>query len=154
LYRLNVFPIEIPPLRERTDDIPLLVSLFVSGLARRHAKPLRGFSARSMARLTAYSWPGNVRELQNVVERAAILASGPVLEVESSFVGTAPEIDDSSRPGPTLDNVQRAHIRSVLKMTGGVVEGAKGAATILGLHPNTLRSRMRKLGIAPSQPDA
>ena len=151
LYRLNVFPIEVPPLRERKSDIPLLVGLFVSTLGRRLGKPLHGFSARGMERLMEYSWPGNVRELQNVVERAAILSAGPVLEPERSFMssGQAPASDQRTvvGSGDTLDNIQRAHIVAVLKMTGGVVEGAKGAATILGLHPNTLRSRMKKLGI-------
>jgi formate hydrogenlyase transcriptional activator len=150
LYRLNVFPIAIPPLRRRRDDIPPLVSLFVSALARRLGKPLRGFSPRSMERLLAYSWPGNVRELQNVVERAAILASGPVLEVESTFMEVARDVDRISDTG-TLDSVQRKYIESVLNKTGGVVEGSKGAAAILGIHPNTLRSRMRKLGIPTSR---
>jgi len=151
LYRLNVFPIDIPPLYARKSDIPLLVGLFVSGLSRRLGKPIQGFSARGMEQLMAYSWPGNVRELQNVVERAAILAAGPVLEPDRSFIASVPsalELVSGGGSGETLDHVQRAHIVSVLKMTGGVVEGAKGAATILGLHPNTLRSRMRKLGIS------
>jgi transcriptional regulator with GAF, ATPase, and Fis domain len=103
-----------------------------------------------MERLMAYGWPGNVRELQNVVERAAILASGPVLELERSFMAAPLAAQDQTAivgAGDTLDNIQRAHIVAVLKTTGGVVEGAKGAATILGMHPNTLRSRMKKLGI-------
>jgi predicted ATPase/transcriptional regulator with GAF, ATPase, and Fis domain len=150
LYRLNVFPIEVPPLRDRKSDIPLLVGLFISTLARRLGKPLHGFSARAMDRLMMYSWPGNVRELQNVVERAAILASGPVLEPDRSFMTGSPPAADHAAAlgmGDTLDNIQRAHILAILKTTGGVVEGAKGAATILGMHPNTLRSRMKKLGI-------
>jgi predicted ATPase/transcriptional regulator with GAF, ATPase, and Fis domain len=152
LYRLNVFPIQIPPLRARTEDIPLLANLFARGLARKLGKPIHGFSARSMERLMAYSWPGNVRELQNVVERAAILAAGPILEVDASSM-----VEESGPPGATaagradtLDRVQREHIVAVLQSTGGVVEGARGAATILGLHPNTLRSRMKKLGITPA----
>ena len=151
LYRLNVFPIQIPPLRARKSDIPLLATLFVSGLSRRLGKPIQGFSTRSMEQLVAYSWPGNVRELQNVVERAAILSPGPVLEVDRSFMqgGGQPADSASNRTGETLDHVQRAHIIAVLQSTGGVVEGARGAATILGLHPNTLRSRMKKLGISP-----
>jgi formate hydrogenlyase transcriptional activator len=151
LYRLNVFPIEIPPLRERRSDIPLLAGLFASGLARKLGKPIQGFSVRSMERLTTYAWPGNVRELQNVVERAAILADGPVIDVERAFMDGQ---TDPTRPirtaGDTLDDVQRAHIVAVLQSTAGVVEGAKGAAAVLGLHPNTLRSRMKKLGIAPT----
>ena len=146
-----MFPIEVPPLRDRKSDIPLLVGLFVSTLARRLGKPLHGFSARGMERLLDYSWPGNVRELQNVVERAAILAAGPVLEPERSFMSgsqtPAGGQPSSVGSGDTLDNIQRAHIVAVLKTTGGIVEGAKGAASILGVHPNTLRSRMKKLGI-------
>jgi len=149
LYRLNVFPIEIPPLRERRSDIPLLASLFASGLARRLGKPIQGLSVRSMERLTAYSWPGNVRELQNVVERAAILAASPVIEVERAFMDAGSDATGPAGDG-TLDQVQRAHIIAVLQSTGGVIEGARGAATILGLHPNTLRSRMKKLGITSS----
>jgi predicted ATPase/transcriptional regulator with GAF, ATPase, and Fis domain len=149
LYRLNVFPVAVPPLRERPGDIPLLAGFFVSGLARKLGKPLKGFSTRSMERLMQYSWPGNVRELQNVVERSAILAQSPVLEVESGFAADSARIPAApvSRERSTLDEIQRAHILSVLKSTGGIVEGARGAATILGLHPNTLRSRMKKLGI-------
>jgi formate hydrogenlyase transcriptional activator len=157
LYRLNVFPIPVPPLRQRRGDVPLLVSLFVTGLARKLGKPLQGFSARSMERLTEYAWPGNVRELQNVVERAAIVAQGPVLELDHTFVGGASSVTadaDRLRDGRTLDQMQRSHIVEVLRMTGGVVEGARGAASILGLHPNTLRSRMKKLGIAIPRPNA
>jgi formate hydrogenlyase transcriptional activator len=161
LYRLNVFPIDVPPLRERPSDIGLLVGFFSSGLARRIGKPIQGFSTRSMERLTRYSWPGNVRELQNVVERAAILAQGPVLDLEATILGDAPappEVPPPAEsatsvlsPGP-LQEMERLHILNVLKSTNGVVEGARGAATILDMHPNTLRSRMKKLGIAPSTP--
>ncbi|HXW05336.1 MAG TPA: sigma 54-interacting transcriptional regulator [Vicinamibacterales bacterium] len=155
LYRLNVFPISVPPLRRRRNDVPLLAGLFVTGLARKLGKPLERFSARSMERLMDYSWPGNVRELQNVVERAAIVARGPILELDPAFAGVDPAAPaEPERPpdGKTLDQVQRSHIVEVLKMTGGVVEGTKGAATILGLHPNTLRSRMKKLGITVPRP--
>ncbi|PYQ97829.1 MAG: hypothetical protein DMF96_13200 [Acidobacteria bacterium] len=157
LYRLNVFPIVVPPLRDRPSDIGLLVGFFSSALARRIGKPIQGFSARSMERLTRYSWPGNVRELQNVVEHAAILAQGPVLDLEGTILDDLVVASEAS-PGAersttvlsaeSLEDVQRLHILSVLKSTGGVVEGARGAATILGMHPNTLRSRMKKLGIA------
>jgi formate hydrogenlyase transcriptional activator len=160
LYRLNVFPIDVPPLRERTSDIRLLVGFFSSALARRIGKPIQGFSARSLERLTRYSWPGNVRELQNVVERAAILAQGPVLELEGAILNDVlvaseapPARAESSMTAidqESLDDVQRLHIINVLKSTKGVVEGARGAATILGMNPNTLRSRMKKLGIATS----
>jgi formate hydrogenlyase transcriptional activator len=159
LYRLNVFPIKVPPLRERKSDIALLVGFLTTGLARKLGKPIRGFSARSMQHIMNYSWPGNVRELQNVVERAAILAQGPTLELEGVFLGGEAPADAAAAikrdgiavpRGNTLDDVQRLHILSVLKTTEGVVEGAAGAATILGVNPNTLRSRMKKLGIAPA----
>jgi formate hydrogenlyase transcriptional activator len=159
LYRLNVFPIEVPPLRQRTSDIALLVGFLTTALARKLARPLRGFSARSMQHLMSYSWPGNVRELQNVVERAAILAQGPTLELEGIFLGgeSLPEAVSPARAAggsvtglETLDDVQRLHILTVLKTTEGVIEGAGGAAKILGLNPNTLRSRMKKLRIAPT----
>jgi formate hydrogenlyase transcriptional activator len=157
LYRLNVFPITVPPLRERASDIPLIAAFFTASLARKLGKPIRGFNARSMERLVRYTWPGNVRELQNIVERAAILSGGPVLELEGMLLGADASAEDrlSAAPTPsalpadgdTLEDVERAHIVSVLKTTGGIVGGAKGAAAILGLPPNTLRSRMKKLGI-------
>ncbi len=158
LYRLNVFPIEVPPLRDRPSDIPLLVAFFSTALARRLGKPIHGVSARSMQWMTTYAWPGNVRELQNVVERAGILAQTPILETDGdTSQGAAPgraAVPRGGSPGATtapadsLDAVQRSHILSVLQSTQGVVEGARGAASILGLHPNTLRSRMKKLGIS------
>jgi transcriptional regulator with GAF, ATPase, and Fis domain len=155
LYRLNVFPIEIPPLRERRPDIRLLVNFMTAGLERKLGKRIQGFSARSMDRLATYDWPGNVRELQNVVERAAILSQGPVLDLEGTVLGGAAADDDrpvaappAARAPGTLDDAQRAHILNALRQTGGVIEGASGAATILGMHPNTLRSRMKKLRIS------
>jgi predicted ATPase/transcriptional regulator with GAF, ATPase, and Fis domain len=157
LYRLNVFPIVVPPLRERAGDVRLLIGFCVTGLARKLGKPIHGFSASSMERLMQYAWPGNVRELQNVVERAAILAQGPVLEIDGGMLGGTTTQGHELTHSPdaaTLERVQREHILDVLRRTGGVVEGAKGAATILGLHPNTLRSRMRKLGISPSSRSA
>jgi predicted ATPase/transcriptional regulator with GAF, ATPase, and Fis domain len=150
LYRLNVFPIEVPPLRERATDIPLLVGFFLSRVSRTLGKPLQGVSARSMEQLQHYDWPGNVRELQNVLERAAILAEGSIVSLESTL-GTRSSVKsdpaNQAAQAGSLDDMQRAHILSVLKTTGGVVEGSKGAAVILGMHPNTLRSRMKKLGI-------
>ncbi|MGH2398571.1 MAG: sigma 54-interacting transcriptional regulator, partial [bacterium] len=155
LYRLNVFPIEVPPLRNRRSDIPLVAGFFISRIARRIGKPLQGLSARSMDRLMRYDWPGNIRELENVVERAAILADGPVLEIAAADLGGPARGEQAaaaaSASGATLDDVQREHILSVLRSTRGVVEGIRGAATILGMHPNTLRSRMKKLGIEPGR---
>jgi formate hydrogenlyase transcriptional activator len=158
LYRLNVFPIHVPPLRERRSDISLLVAFFTANLARKLGKPIKGFNARGMDRLLQYSWPGNIRELQNVVERAAILSAGPMLDLEGSLLGQSAAPGGHSPESPTssgglgakerLQEVERSHIISVLRTTGGVVGGGKGAAAILGLHPNTLRSRMKKLGIS------
>ena len=157
LYRLNVFPIEVPPLRDRKSDLGLLVSFFAEGLGRKLGKPIRGFTTTSLQRMAEYSWPGNVRELQNVIERAAILAQGPVLDLGGTVPGGAPPDSPPEPPiqpsvttdGASLEEVQRSHILNVLKQTGGVIEGTRGAALVLGLHPNTLRSRMKKLGISP-----
>jgi len=113
-------------------------------LAKRLGKPLEGVSRRSMDRLSAYPWPGNIRELQNVVERAAILATGPLVEVPLDLLATT---EPRAPVLQTLEDRERDHILSVLKGTGGVIEGPRGAAGVLGLHPNTLRSRMKKLGI-------
>jgi transcriptional regulator with GAF, ATPase, and Fis domain len=154
-YRLNVFPISVPPLRERKDDIPLLVSFFLTGLAKRLGKPLQGFTAASLDRLRQYAWPGNVRELQNVVERAAILAQGPIVELHPELLPANPAMPVTTVPVPqqTLEDLERQHILAIVRQTNWTIEGQKGAAVILGLHPNTLRSRMKKLGIAKASPD-
>ncbi len=152
LYRLNVFPIRVPSLRERASDIPMLVSFLIDGLSKRLGKPLSGVSRRSMERLVAYGWPGNVRELQNVIERAAILATSPVIDLGDDVLTPQRPVDGSSE-GTTLEEVERRHIERTLRATRGVVEGPAGAATILGLHPNTLRSRLKKLGIDRSSHD-
>ncbi len=152
LYRLNVFPVEVPALRERRADIPLLVSFFVGRLAKKLGKPLEGVSRKAMERLMEYPWPGNVRELQNVIERAAILSRGPLIDLETEVLaGGAPPGPDSR--AATLEGVERTYILQTLETTGWVVEGPHGAATILGLHPNTLRSRMKKLGISRPRAD-
>jgi len=145
-YRLNVFPLLIPPLRERKEDIPVLVEYFLGKLARKLGKPLEPVSGPSLERLMAYPWPGNVRELHNVVERAAILARGPVVEIPGLAVGE-PAPAESAPEGGTLEDVQRRHIQHILELTRGVVEGDGGAAAILGLNASTLRFRMKKLGI-------
>jgi formate hydrogenlyase transcriptional activator len=145
-YRLNVFPLTLPPLRERQDDIPLLAECFLAAMAQKLGKPLRGLSAGSMARMLRYAWPGNVREVQNVVERAAILARSPLVEVDEAFEQRLPP-GELPLPAMSLEDVERAHIVRVLEGTHGVIEGPRGAARILGLHPNTLRFRLQKLGI-------
>jgi len=144
-YRLNVFPLEVPPLRERKGDIPLLVNFFLSKFSKKLGKEIRGVSQRGMESLTRYGWPGNIRELQNVVERAAIIANGPVLQIDESMLRSGGAAPDSTVD--TLENVERNHILRALGDTNWVIHGKKGAAEILGINPSTLRSRMEKLGI-------
>jgi transcriptional regulator with GAF, ATPase, and Fis domain len=148
-YRLNVFPLEVPPLRERKDDIPLLVNFFLSRFGKKLGKEIHGVSQKAMASLTSYSWPGNIRELQNVVERAVVLASGPIVNVDDSMMRP----DDGAQVSPvdTIENVERNHILRALNETGWVIHGKKGAAEILGINPSTLRSRMEKLKIMRTQ---
>lgn len=143
-YRLNIFPIQIPPLRERREDIPLLVWSFVEELSRRMGKSIEAVSQRSLDALQQHPWPGNIRELRNAVERALITGKGPMLWIDP------PALSETRETGMTLDEVERAHILRVLAMTGWRVRGKNGAATILGLPPTTLDSRMAKLGIRRS----
>ena len=167
-YRLNVFPIELPPLRERRSDIPQLVAFCLSRFSQRLGKKIDGVSRESMENLMNYPWPGNIRELQNVIERAIIVSADPTLRWDRDLMPVAgaakgmevPETDapedrladlESRKPLLTLDEVERNHIRAALQHTGGVVDGPKGAARILNLHPNTLRHRMDKLGIKGSR---
>jgi formate hydrogenlyase transcriptional activator len=144
-YRLNVFPLEVPPLRERKDDIPLLVNFFLSKFAKKLGKDVRGVSQTAMDSLINYNWPGNIRELQNAVERAVVLASGPVLHIDDSMVRSNGSAEGSIVD--TLENVERNHILRALGETKWVIHGKKGAASVLGINPSTLRSRMEKLGI-------
>jgi transcriptional regulator with GAF, ATPase, and Fis domain len=152
LYRLNVFPIEVPPLSARASDIPLLVGRFVTKFSSKIGKKIDGVTQATMERLTKYSWPGNIRELENVIERATILANGPMLQIDDMLLhgssGLLIPVADS------LEEVERAHILRVLQDMSWVIEGKQGAAARLGLHPNTLRSRMLKLGIKKSRPTA
>jgi PAS domain S-box-containing protein len=143
-YRLNVFPIRLPPLRERREDIPMLVWAFAKELGRAMGKTIESIPRAAMEALQQYPWPGNVRELRNVVERALIVAEGPALRIEPPSL--APAAQDSAEL-LTLDEVQRRHIRAVLEKTGWRVSGERGAAAVLGLKPTTLESRMAKLGI-------
>jgi formate hydrogenlyase transcriptional activator len=144
-YRLNVFPARVPPLRERPSDIPLLVRHFIAQYQRKLGKPLEGVSQDGMDRLQRYEWPGNIRELQNVVERACVLARGPVVQIPE-------ELDSSSiARNPVrlarLEDAERSHIQEALAVTGGTIHGPRGAAQLLGINPSTLRSRMEKLGL-------
>ncbi len=150
-YRLNVFPIRIPPLRERREDIPLLVRYFVQRFAKRLRRPIESVSRESMEMLCRWPWPGNVRELQNVVERAVILSTGTVLHVSrSEFESPAPP---SASP-VTLEDAERDHILRALDQTGWVIGGAAGAAARLGLKRTSLVSTMRRLGIVRPKPSA
>ena len=145
-YRLNVFPLEVPPLRERPQDIPLLVTFFLSKYAKGLGKDVRGVSQRSMENLSRYSWPGNIRELQNVIERAVVLARSAVVHVDETML----QADDSAGGAAsidTLENNERQHILRALNETRWVIHGKRGAAEILGINPSTLRSRIEKLGI-------
>lgn len=153
LYRLNVFPLHVPPLRERVDDIPRLTEHFLTVLSRTLGKRLDCVSRRSMAQLKRYAWPGNVRELQNVIERAAILARGPVVEIDDPDIEGSANLDDLATnhgPLPTLEAAARSHIIKALERTGWTISGKGGAAEVLDINPNTLRSRMKKLGIERS----
>jgi formate hydrogenlyase transcriptional activator len=145
-YRLNVFPLTLPPLRERTDDIPLLALFFANKFMTRIGKRLQGISRQTMERLGAYPWPGNIRELENILERAVILAQGGTLEIGPDLLPTSAPV----APNQALDlaTLERNHMHAVLDQTNWVIDGPRGAAKILGLHPNTLRSRMKKLGIS------
>jgi formate hydrogenlyase transcriptional activator len=177
-YRLNVFPVRLPPLRERRDDIPLLVHFLVKKFALRIGKHLDGINRATMQRLLDYPWPGNIRELENVLERAVILATGDALEIgpdllpltptplpggEGSPAPAAPQPPDpepvppnyllafpqptADRRQPSLEEVERDYILTVLQQTNWVITGPRGAAKLLDLHPSTLRNRMKKLGI-------
>jgi PAS domain S-box-containing protein len=149
-YRLSVFPIPLPPLRDRAEDIPLLVRFLVEKFAARVAKRIDGLSPETVQRLMAYRWPGNIRELENVLERAVILATGPTLdlEIDTELLATPATPEDQTLP--SLEAIERRHILTVLRQTRWVIDGPHGAARVLGLHPNTLRSRLKKLGITRS----
>jgi PAS domain S-box-containing protein len=171
-YRLNVFPLELPPLRARRADIPLLAQFFVQKYAPRVGRRVSGIDHDSLQRLTHYAWPGNIRELENIIERALILSNSAVLHIDQEVL---PQSSDAAldlaataspaggpaaafasaataQPGSigdsALDSIQREHILVMLRETNWVIEGSRGAANRLGLKPGTLRHRMKKLGIA------
>jgi formate hydrogenlyase transcriptional activator len=158
-YRLNVLPIVLPPLRQRRSDIPLLTSFFLERYSRQLGKQVMGVAQDTMEALSRYDWPGNIRELQNVIERAVVLSRGSVLRLGRDLLPLSGEgaIDDekvvtsgghpSNGESRSLEQLERAHILEVLSQTKWVIEGTNGAARILDLHPNTLRSRMKKLGL-------
>ena len=166
-YRLNVFPLVMPPLRERREDIPLLVQYFVRRYASRVGRGIDRIPAATMERLAAYCWPGNIRELENVVERAVILSPGPELELAAELI---PPVAAPSSPGffhqpehnaarngdsklgeGSLAGIEKQHIISILKQTNWRIDGPNGAAAIIKLNSSTLRSRIKKLGIERSR---
>ncbi|HKX33604.1 MAG TPA: sigma 54-interacting transcriptional regulator [Blastocatellia bacterium] len=167
-YRLNVLPLHNPPLRERRPDIPQLAMFFLSRAARRFGRQIDGISQGTIELMVDYYWPGNIRELQNLIERGVVMASGPVLTLDPGLLPAAksdPSItksqppipaqsltqSDGQPPRPTsstaLEDLERQHILKILSQTRWVIEGEKGAAKMLNLHPNTLRSRLKKMGI-------
>ena len=145
-YRLNVFPVALPPLRARSEDIPALVEHFVEIYARRMDKQIERIPPETMSALTSYQWPGNIRELQNFIERSVILSSGNVLRPPLASLQAAAETE--SLGAVTLEDAERDHIRKILEQTRWVVAGPKGAAARLGIKRSTLYFRMQKLGIS------
>ena len=146
-YRLNVFPIRVPALRERAEDIPLLVRHFAQHFAQRMNKVIETIPSEIMTALTRYAWPGNIRELQNLIERAVILTSGPLLRVPLDDLPTRVTADADKVKPQTLEEAERAHIRAALKETRWVIGGPNGAAVRLGLNRSTVQFYMKKLGI-------
>jgi formate hydrogenlyase transcriptional activator len=145
-FRLNVFPIRLPSLRERFDDIPLLVRHYVDKYSQRMNKQVETIPAEAMAALCSYPWPGNIRELQNFIERSVILTSGNVLRVQAKEL----QLDNpvAASTGGTLEEIERDHILRVLRETGGVIGGRHGAALRLGLKRTTLMAKMERMGIS------
>jgi transcriptional regulator with GAF, ATPase, and Fis domain len=144
-YRLNVFPISIPPLRMRSGDIPLLVNHFVDRYARKIGRNIKSIPKDMMKSLLEYSWPGNVRELEHVIERAVITSTGPILQLAERF--ESEHIETKEEPLKEITTIEREHILKVLRKTRWKINGEGGAASLLGLHPSTLRFRLKKLGI-------
>ncbi|MFH2043679.1 MAG: sigma 54-interacting transcriptional regulator [Pseudomonadota bacterium] len=143
-YRLNVFPITVPPLRQRQDDIPMMVQTFIERYSRKLGKQITTIQNETMKELQNYPWPGNVRELESIIERAVIMCSGPVLKLADKLKISSASLSSVVR---TLEETERNQILKILSETRWRIDGKDGAALILGLHPSTLRARMHKLGI-------
>ena len=144
-YRLNVFPVSIPPLSMRLEDIPLLVNYFVGKYNQKYGRQIEIVSRNTLQKLQAYHWPGNVRELEHVIERAVIISSGPELNIIDSLERET--IDKGKVSLKDMETTEREHILKVLQKTRWKIDGEGGAAVILGLNPSTLRFRIKKLGI-------
>jgi transcriptional regulator with GAF, ATPase, and Fis domain len=161
-YRLSVFPIRLPPLRERAEDVPLLAHYFVDRAAARIGRSVERIDPAGLQRLAAYPWHGNVRELENVIERALILCAPPAAELGDDLLAAVlagpgraspapaaqPPLPDGDSRAGTLDDAQRRHVEHAIRAAGGRIEGPGGAARALGLAPSTLRSLMKRLGVA------
>jgi transcriptional regulator with GAF, ATPase, and Fis domain len=148
-FRLNGFPVELPPLRARGEDLPLLADFFVAQTAQHLHKPVRGITAAALARLREYAWPGNVRELQHTLERAVIVCAGEQVQAEDIVLEGKPKGATSSaeRDWVSLEEHERRYVQQVLERTQWVVKGPQGAAAILGLPPSTVTFRIKKLGL-------
>ena len=146
-YRLNVFPITMPPLRQRKEDIPLLVNHFVAKFNKKIGKKIETVSKDTLNTLQEYHWPGNVRELESVIERAVITSQGTSLQVLDRFDTFRKTGEAAGQDVKALADLEHDHILQVLQKTGWRIEGKNGAAVLLGLNPSTLRARMRKYGI-------
>ena len=150
-YRLNVFPITIPPLRNRKEDIPLLVTYFLKRIAKEHGKIIENISKADLNRLCSYSWPGNIRELKNVIERAVISATGNTLKLDWWINHAVSENDHTPiQSAVSLEKIEKEHILRILTECNWKINGNNGAAEKLSMHPNTLRSRMKKLNLTRS----
>jgi transcriptional regulator with GAF, ATPase, and Fis domain len=146
-YRLNVFPITIPPLRQRLEDIPLLVTHFVAKFNKKMGKRIDIVTNETITALQSYNWPGNVRELESIIERAVITSPRTTLQILDQFVSLPKIAGEATTNVTALAEMEHDHIIHVLQQTGWRIEGEKGAAVLLDLNPSTLRARMRKYGI-------
>jgi DNA-binding NtrC family response regulator len=147
-YRLQVIPVEVPPLRDRREDIPALAAHFITRLARQFGRRVNRISEPNMRQLTAYHWPGNIRELENILARAVVLCPGDILETPLDLAGSVPSVPAAATAAPgSLEEAERRHVEDALRSTAWVVEGAQGAAAVLKMNPSTLRSLMKRLGI-------
>ena len=146
-YRLNVFPIAVPALRERTDDIPLLVEYFIDRFARKAGKTIRRVNNRTLDRLRSYQWPGNVRELQNVIERSVIVCDTDEFTVDESWLSARPPLERRLALSGTVAAHEKAVIEEALRACGGIVYGPSGAAARLGIARSTLESKIQSLRI-------
>jgi transcriptional regulator with GAF, ATPase, and Fis domain len=154
-YRLNVFPLKLPPLRERKEDIPALATAAAQRFARQMGRTVSPLPPESIRRLQSYAWPGNVRELHNVIERAVITAVGDRLNLDRALPDVAPDVARPAAAEDTrrihtlqeLESLERENLRRALESTGWRISGEGGAAALLGMNPSTLRSRMKSLGV-------